>query len=208
MTPPRRNPVYDLLSFLVGERYKESLNKPTLVKPEAVPLLTDSRREPSPALTQFGEGQAQLERLPGLQSTATSRRPSIESVAPSVISLVTEPRKPSTPLTRSEKQILKTEDEGLRTALERLTNLQSQAEDMKAQAIERLEQGESGILSPGQQGAARILEMAASAGGGGVQKKRGANKKPAKGTPVGTILQTLQEIPEQEAGSTTNVDFR
>ena len=106
MTPPKRNPVYDLLSFLVGEKYKEQINKPTLVAPEPLAKLTG---EPSKAITQFGEKLSKLEQEPGLLSERSSRRGSADSV----ISLVSERSFPTVEAPAVEPVKVRTNEEFL-----------------------------------------------------------------------------------------------
>jgi len=77
---PKTNPIHDLLSFLIAEKYKEPLNKPTIVKPEAVKpevVSTEPETKPSPAISRFSESLATLEK---------SRRLSIDSVSSSATS--------------------------------------------------------------------------------------------------------------------------
>ena len=81
---PKTNPIHDLLSFLIAEKYKEPLNKPTIVKPEVVStgtsteaVSTEPETKPSPAISRFSESLATLEK---------SRRLSIDSVSSSATS--------------------------------------------------------------------------------------------------------------------------
>jgi hypothetical protein len=82
-----------LLSFLLGERYKESVNKPTLVKPQSVSTGTSTESAvPVASVESAVEPQQNLasQFLGGLRtglekeesrSLASSRRASIDSVA-------------------------------------------------------------------------------------------------------------------------------
>jgi len=47
---PRHNPVYDLLSFLVAEKYKEPINKPTIAKPQGIAVGTSTEPSITPSI--------------------------------------------------------------------------------------------------------------------------------------------------------------
>jgi hypothetical protein len=183
MTPPRRNPVYDLLSFLVGEKYKESLNKPTLVAPEPLARLTG---EPSKAITQFGERLSRLEQEPGLLSERPSRRSSIASIPESVISLVSEAPSP-----RVEAPV------EAPVAVPAQASIQSFFGGAAAPKVE------APVEAP--LAAVRTREELKA-----LMKQRKAAKAalPKSNTPLGNILETLQTIPEQDAGFESNVEFQ
>ena len=230
VAPFARHPVYDLLSFLLAEKYKEPVNKPAIAKPEASAPKTaevgvgTSVEAPAPATQEQPTAERFLSALrTGLEKgPERSRRGSIESVASYATSdpgmggaatprLTAEPTQSAArDFTEGERQVRETKLKTALSAVERVSALEANAAEVRRQALTNLEKVETGELTPAERGAAAILSMEAAGtlGSPKGKKKKGLTAASATGTPVGNILGALQAIPEQEAGSPGNVDFQ
>jgi hypothetical protein len=102
--PPKTNPIHDLLSFLIAEKYKEPLNKPTIVKPETVSTGTSTEAvstgttepvtRPSPAISRFSDNLAVLEKARrfSIDSTISDSTDPSNVPIPKVVRLTPEER--------------------------------------------------------------------------------------------------------------------
>ena len=242
---PRHNPVYDLLAFLVGEKYKEPVNKPKIANPSfsvgtsteptatrevgvGEPIATREVGVGEPTATrEVGVGEPTATREVGVgkpiatRSTETQVEQVLEKVEPiAVYEGVQKKKQPYEPyIQEKERQKYNEMIDKILVSRGKLPSREQRrflrgtgltpfipednvSEEETAAAIpaSEVEAPASEVEAPVQSGIPAFF--------GGAQQSRVRLVRPKKDTPLGNIVASLQAIPEQEAGSESNVDFQ
>jgi hypothetical protein len=170
-----------LLSFLVAEKYKEPINKPTIAKPQGIAVGTST--EPSTT-----------------RSIETQVEQALEKVEPSAVHEGVQTAEMGTQFEPVKRIYTKRAiSKGVSSDESSLDEASRAAEDAAEKAAAEASKSGGGgglntlILEP-----RKIKEIRA---------KKGLNK-PSSESPLGNVVAALQAQTDQEAGSLGNVDFQ
>jgi hypothetical protein len=218
---PRHNPIHDLLSFLIAEKYKEPINKQPIVKPQGITVGTSTEPTQTPSIeTKVEQVLEKVEPIAVHEGVQKKKEPYERNVEGRERKLYNE----EIDKVLVERMILKPKEE--RKEENRL-RIEAQKESALAAKKERearkvsVDSGPSNPKEPvsGGGGGAPAAEgggggaPAAEGGGGGLppsqtQRKVRLVRPKAEESPLGNVVAALQAQTDQEAGSLGNVDFQ
>ena len=203
---PRHNPVYDLLSFLIAEKYKEPVNKQPIVKPEGIAVGTSTEPTQTPSIeTKVEQALEKVEPIAVHEGVQKKKEPYARDVEGRERQLYNE----QIDKVLVERMILKPKEERKEENRLRIEAQKESALAAKKEREARKVSVDSGPSNP---------KEPVSGGGGGAlaveppvlkatRAKKGLNK-PSSESPLGNVVAALQAQTDQEAGSLGNVDFQ
>jgi hypothetical protein len=205
---PRHNPVYDLLSFLVAEKYKEPINKPTIIKPESISTGTSTERIKTAeagtetAVAETAEAGTFTEPT-ATRSMETQVEQLLEKIEPVAVHEGVQRKKEpiETDLYTTKEANKYNKEVAIESAKRRATDLENRGlppEVRERRIYIKKNKAEKPAVAEG--------------GGGGLPPSQTTRKvglvRPVQGSPLGNVVATLQAQTDQEAGSVGNVDFQ
>jgi hypothetical protein len=193
---PRHNPVYDLLAFLVGEKYKEPVNKPTIVAPI-------EKKDASTMMEPVEKKDVSTMKKPTTRTFSTQMETVMENVKPIEVHEGVQRKKEPLETHLYSDTEAKLYNKEVQNTLETRGLVPAAAE---RKAI-RKAMYEDNVSKKQEAKVVKVVEEAAGGGGGAPVVKVKKSKKAEPVAAVRDVRDFFQTAADQEAGSTGNVDF-